>query len=314
MKISVKRNLEQEAKRLSDIRAQNLQELNCLKGKLRMSVVPEDVQKLVESQIARVDHIRVMTLEELKARNPNADETKTVGFLESKNTKTSFPIFYVYSPNLLEILEKIKEKHGREVNASRLSNNLKRRYGIDASESFKSFVMALPAELPSQVFFDGNFQRVHSLTQKPNTMYYPPLKADNTSYCAVQHYPKLQDIPALTIFVPEIDYKKDFADKLSRRLNLSPEIANAISAHLDHSTYYAIQDTVEQNAQEFARRMAWLLKAKEDDTFTNLISGEQVEVFQDPINKEMSLDIDDEEPSAFLVWNRVNVFLPLQKE
>lgn len=268
--------------------------LNAMAKRFELTNIPESLLEKVKNLEKEVDKIILLTFDEFIAR---FDGTSSETCLAIANEDIT-PLLYVYTPELADKAQQI-------VNMKRISSLLQKRHDLKPSKQFLTFVSnELPADIPFQTQFDGSRNRVIALANKPDAKVYGDVDGE---IFAVEYI--WRENATITIFVGELDYKSILADNLVRIAGIPHEVASQISDALPHDTYYGIHDQAFTDFESYVIKMAYLLKVNEGDVVHDLLQG-NVEAGIAPYSKKMALNLDDEFPSALLIGNRINVFLP----
>lgn len=293
---------------------ENSKLLQPLPSRFGTATIPEKVLEEVQKLTQRAAKAFVLPYEAFHAKfesstTPNA----TYAILDGKDEKTGWPIMYIYCPEWAEAAAELINRSARFGNMKRITSLLYKTTGIKAKEVLVNFLPSLPAELPFQTYFDGSRERVAGLVKLEGAkMYGTP----EDEVFAVEYLRK--DVPTLTVFIAELDYRADFAKKIVKQVPIPDELALRISEALPHDRYYVIHDEVFTDFERFITQMAYRLKVMDGGALRNVDEGDivhdllqgEVPVIRDLFTKKLVLDLDDELPAAILLGNRINVFVP----
>ena len=307
MKFSDRITNEAKNARNAQIASANIHELNNFKSNLNISELPDAFITYIQNLDYRISGIRLMSYDSFFKRFPdNAKSDSFCAVPDGKNAKTGFPVLYVYCPELVYIVQKLEDKNKKVGNLKRIASYFYKKYGLhlESNPAFSNFCLnVLPANVPFDLFTDGSRVRVTNLAADSKSQLYGSTEDD---IFAVAHTYK--DQPSLTIFCKDLDCVGEFAAKISKKLEITYELAMKISEALPHDQYYSVFG-IESKFEKYVTLIPKLLNCNSGDNVHDLLQGD-VEVFDIPNSKKVALDLDDEFPSAILVGNRLNLYIP----
>lgn len=268
--------------------------------------IPEKVITQVKNLENKVSKIIALSYDNFADKFISmAAPDSTCIILDGRDMKTGFPYLYVYAPELDEAIMQMEEKEKQLGNVKRLRSFLAKSYNLNATDELLDFIQYdLPADIPFVTYFDGSRTRVANLANMEDAQIYGSTEDD---IFAVEY--RLGNERVITIFYPEMDYKSIFAKKLVNRLEIPKELAMQISENLPHDVYYSVYEIVYNNFDNYATKMASILKVKEGDIVHDILQGD-IPVITGSYSKKLALDLDDEFPSAILVKNKITLYLP----
>ena len=123
---------------------------------------------------------------------------------------------------------------------------------------------------------------------------------------AVEH--KRKDYPMITFFVKEINYVKEFADTLIKRLQIDEATASFISNELDHDRYYGGLERF-NDYDSYYEGVTEVLKMKPGDIIHDICQGDVI--FSKDKGTTGSL-INCDLPSAVLGQKNLLVYYPVE--
>lgn len=237
------------------------------------------------------------------------------------DAKTGFPLLFVSSTELEDGVRAERQRHEEKEKAAHQAAIQKewvakrvewlRRLGIEPSETFRRFVRDIP---PMRTSFDGSAARVNRIAKMRSGVERFGEPTDDIFAVAFDNNEGIKEV---TIFVKEIDFRKDFAKKLERK-GLSAKLAKRISDALPHDRWYNIFQDIRTGEEvlDYSREVAKRLHVREGEKVHDLLQGD-LEVFTFEMQSDDGktihpcfIKVRPAEPSAMLVGNVVNLYLP----
>ncbi|MBQ9313834.1 MAG: hypothetical protein IJ220_02365 [Clostridia bacterium] len=322
---------QEEMKRLAKIRRRNSEELKSFFGLYPLSDEEQaDLSALVDEIGERVFQIKAVLLEELPEK---AGNEYSHGDMHARFQPGTFATMHVACSHLDELVinqriqmeadaeetrkileyEEIKKRQ-QEVNDERSTWLSMRLGGKNVPERFVRFQeeMRIPK---MRTYFHGSREYVKALSKtRANPVVYGDMEGDIFAVsCENERFEK-----AVTFYIQEINYQAEFAARLVKEAGVSKTLAKKISEALPHDRWYAIMPPkhTKDDLLGYAREMAWRLHLKDGEVAHDLLQGDLVAFAYGKAKtkdgKEYSptyLPIQDA-PSAILVGNRINIYLP----
>lgn len=276
--------------------------------------MPEDIQVLLQSAgFPRINSAKCVSLERFcalegatyygNAGQHSGDKKPGIAIVPVKGK--AFPQAYIYLPDFEEATLQCENRIAREKNLTMVETALRSGFNLQLSKCLKDIISTdLPPKKPNKVFFDGSEVRFKRLCLQAGATCYPvnsPLVVVRTSRNSEVSW---------TFFVKEIDYRSRFSRKLEYQLNISRKLADEIANNWAHDTYVSINPQAYTDAMTYAQDMAYHGRLREGQTIHDLLQGELTVVKAIDNQATTYIDIDDEKPSALIVNNRLNVYLP----
>jgi len=321
----------QEEKRRQEIKRKNEEELASFFRTYTLDETTRQELTDIVSQIEeqRIFNIKGVLMEEL----PASGLSYTVGSTQARFVPSAFSVLHVSSPNMEQLIrsQRIKleeeERKKKEAEAAEKAAELQRKAdekrvewlskrlgGAEVPELFRDFLEK--ENIPMmRTYFHGSAAYVANLAKyRSNPVVYGQLDGD--IFAVASDNERFER--SVTFYIKEIDFRKEFAQRLMEEADLDKDLATKISAALPHDRWYAIMAPrrTTEKLLEYSREMAQRLHLKNGEAVQDLLQGEVKAFTYGKARNKNGVEYSpcylavQDAPSAILVGKYINLYLP----